>query len=214
MLQRYNSEMVELSRAKLALRETALAAAKIEKSELERMRSDDNLTGNHAACTLPTAIHAEPTTTQYNRKHSKIHRFSITTDEQRQALDNAIDRMPLWSVFMDYQKQYKATTKVYAKYNIRLPVGMWPQQKAPGAKPPPKPTAKAPTSKNKSYDDVVRRLELQAREEEDLAALRLELGEVTRSRQESAHTLEQRLEKRKLQLQQGYQHKRQMTLIA
>jgi hypothetical protein len=45
LLQRYNSEMVAVSRAKLALREDALAAAKTEVAELERLRKDVRLTG-------------------------------------------------------------------------------------------------------------------------------------------------------------------------
>ena len=61
MLQRYNAEMVGTSRAELALREGALAAAKIKHSELERLRKDDNLTGNRHTYKVHSYVHKHTT---------------------------------------------------------------------------------------------------------------------------------------------------------
>lgn len=53
MLQRYNAEVVGCSRAKLARREGALAAAKTMVQELELQKAND-LTGHrHASCVMP-----------------------------------------------------------------------------------------------------------------------------------------------------------------
>ena len=49
LLQRYNTEMLTVSRAKLAWAEDALSAAKTEEAELERLRTDNSLTGTHTA---------------------------------------------------------------------------------------------------------------------------------------------------------------------
>jgi hypothetical protein len=64
-LQRYNNEMVAASRAKLALRETDLAAAKTMKTELDRLRADESLTGNHAACTIRYYMNTYTTEQEY-----------------------------------------------------------------------------------------------------------------------------------------------------
>jgi hypothetical protein len=131
------------------------------------------------------------------------HPFKTMTGEQRQALDDAIERVQLWSVLGAYKRQYKATTKVYAKHNTSLPVGMWPQQKAPGARPKHKPAAKTPQSHEASYHDVVSRLERQAVAHHDLNELRDELSTAQKSEQQAAYALKQKVAKRKLQHNQG-----------
>jgi hypothetical protein len=203
MLQRYNAEIVAVSRAELALRESALAAAKTEKSELERLREDDALTGNRDACTILMYVHKLTTAHQYEKQNKITHFCKTMTDEQRQALDDAIQRVPLWSVLGAYKRQYKKTTKVYAKHNTSLPVGMWPQQKAPGARPKHKPAAKTSNSHKASYHDVVSRLERQAVAHQDLNALRDELSEAQISQQKAADAVQEQVAKRKHQHNQG-----------
>ena len=203
MLQRYNAEIVAISRAELALRESALAAAKAEKSELERLREDDALTGNRDACIILMYVHKLTTAHQYDKQNKMTHFCKTMTDEQRQALDDAIQRVPLWSVLGAYKRQYKKTTKVYAKHNTSLPVGMWPQQKAPGARPKHKPAAKTSNSHKASYHDVVSRLERQAVAHQDLNALRDELSTAQISQQKAVEALEQQVAKRKHQHNQG-----------
>jgi hypothetical protein len=135
------------------------------------------------------------------------------TGEQRQALDDAIERVPLGSVFEAYKKQHKETTKVYAQYNTRLPVGMWPLQKAPGARARPKPKENTSKSQNASYNTVVHRLELQALAQEDQNQLRVELSAAKTSEQEAAHSLAQRVAKRRRQHQQGHHRHNQIDHI-
>jgi hypothetical protein len=125
------------------------------------------------------------------------------TGKQRQALDDAIKRVPLSAVFNAYKLQYKATVKVYAKHNTSLPVGMWPTQKAPGARPPPQAAAKTSASHKSSYHDVVRRLELQAVDHQELDTLRGELSTAQKSEQDAALALGQQVERRDRQQQQG-----------
>jgi hypothetical protein len=52
-LHRYESEMIAISRAKLAWRQDDLSAAKTQKAELQRLRMDNNLTGIHSTCHHP-----------------------------------------------------------------------------------------------------------------------------------------------------------------
>jgi hypothetical protein len=54
LLHRYKSEMIAVSRAKLAWRQDELSAAKTEEAELQRLRMDSNLTGIHSTCHHPT----------------------------------------------------------------------------------------------------------------------------------------------------------------
>jgi hypothetical protein len=135
------------------------------------------------------------------------------TGEQRQALDDAIERVALRSVFQAYKKQHKETTKVYAQYNTRLPVGMWPLQKAPGARARPKPKKDISKSQNASYNTVVHRLELQALAQEDQNQLRVELSAAKTSEQEAAHSLAQQVAKRKRHHQQGHHRHNQIEDI-
>ena len=135
------------------------------------------------------------------------------TGKQRQALDEAIERVPVWSVLKDYKKQHKETTKVYAQFNTRLPVGMWPLQKAPGARARPKPKENTAKTQNASYNTVVHRLELQALAQEDQNQLRVELSAAKTSEQEAAHSLAQQVAKRKHHQKQGHHRHNQINHI-
>jgi hypothetical protein len=124
-------------------------------------------------------------------------------------LDDAIERVPLWSCLKAYEKQHKETAKEYNKHKTPFPVELWPRQKAKGARPR-KPATDTSKSHNASYDDVVRRHEERAVAEEDLNDLRADLSEAETSEQETAQSLRQQMEKRKHHHQQGYHHENQM----
>jgi hypothetical protein len=130
------------------------------------------------------------------------------TGEQRQTLQEAIERVSLWDVLTAYKKQYKATVAVYKQRRTSLPVGMWPQQKAPGARPPPKPAAQPSKPPKAAYHDIVRRLEREAASHQNLNTLRVELSTAQQSEQDAADSLEEQVDKRDIQQQQGrdYQH--------
>jgi dynactin complex subunit len=125
-------------------------------------------------------------------------------------LDDAIERVPLWSRLKAYEKQHKETTKEYNKHKTQLPVALWPRQKAKGARPR-KPAKDTSKSHHAAYDDVVRRHEERAVAEQDLNDLHAELSAAETSEQEAAQSLGQQVEKRKHHHQQGYHHENQMA---
>jgi hypothetical protein len=128
------------------------------------------------------------------------------TGEQRQALDDAIRQVPLWAELKAYEKQHKETPKVHNNHKTQLPVGMYPRQKAKGARPPCKLAEATSKSRNASYDDVVRRHELRAVAEEGLNSLRAELSAAKTSEYEAAQALGQQVERRNRHHQQGQHH--------
>jgi hypothetical protein len=214
LLQRHNDEMIALSRAKLVQRENALKAAKRTTDELELLLKADDLTGDRAACIVVTYVDDTTTTRDYRQQYQTSHPLTTMTGPQRQTLDDALQRVQLWSVLEEYQEQYKLTAKVYKKHRALPPGHMWPRLKAPNACPPVKPAAKTSKSDTESYDDVVRRLEVQAAASHDLNTLLVELSTAQASEEAAAHALKEQVEKRDLQQKQGLAYPRHLECTA
>jgi hypothetical protein len=205
-MKRYNANMIAISRMELTVTENALAAANKAHSELELLLTADDLTGHLESWTLLIYVHELTTARVYRQPIQIIHRLTTMTDEHRQAL-GAIQRHGdrLGSVLNDYKKQWEATVQVCRKHSppdTDLPVGMWPKKKAKGAHAP-KPSDTSSKPRNLSYDEVVRRLELQAQADQDLSTLRVDLSTAQQSEQEAAQRLQQQVKRRDLQHKQG-----------